>query len=236
MSASSVAAQTLGMLSVVCWSCLYLPQMYENYLRSSTEGLSKKMLLTWTLSGVACVAYFIYKQAIPALAIQFSMMSFGSLLVVGQIFQYNTFRSAGRTDYVKTIAATLALLLFFVGFCVCLLLIFERTKNDIVVAVLGSYLPAFGFALGFVPQIYKTVLTKDGRGYSVGLSLLDSTGCVLATVALFLDGGDRVGCVSYVVIFAFQYFMLLLKCRYPGPLTEVNSHQSFDAAACDALH
>jgi hypothetical protein len=85
--------QALGVLAVICWCCLFIPRLYENYKRSSTQGLSLSMCLLWCLSGIACVAYLIYEDANIALIIQFALMSFGSLLTIGQIFFY---------DYLKT--------------------------------------------------------------------------------------------------------------------------------------
>ena len=215
----AVAVRVLGTVSVLFWSALFLPQLYENYARSSTVGLSQAMCFIWCLSGSACAAYLIYYDENVSLIIQFSLMSFGSLLTMGQIFLYDTFARdlKGRLPYLSAFVATLLLLLFFVGFGAGLLFLFVAAASDTVALLLGSVLPAVGFAAGFFPQIYEIVRTESGRGYSTGLSLLDSTGCVTATVALLLDGGDPVGLVSYVVIFSLQYVMLLLKWRYPGP-------------------
>jgi uncharacterized protein with PQ loop repeat len=212
----SMLIQALGVLAVICWCCLFIPQLYENYKRSSTQGLSLSMCLLWCLSGVACVAYLIYEQEGIALVVQFSLMSFGSLLTIGQIFFYDTFRKDGAADYRRTCSWTFFLLIFFVGIGAALIALFDYTQNEVCVAVLGSILPSIGFAVGFFPQIYEIVKTKNGRGYSAGLSILDSTGSILSIIVLVLDKGNLIGVIPFGVIFILQYFMLFLKLKYPG--------------------
>ena len=238
MSFSFLLSQVLGSLSVVCWSCLFIPQIYDNYKRSSTQGLNLSMCFIWCLSGAACAAYLIYEQESVSLVVQFSLMTFGSLLTMGQIFQYDTFRKDGITDYLKTSLLTLFLLVFYVALAAALLALFDYTKNETCVAVLGSIVPSVGFAVGFFPQIYEIIKTKNARGYSAGLSLLDSTGCALASIALLLNGGDPIGIVSYVVIFVFQYVMLLLKLKFPGSTAgkaAVQSGSTDNKAECELV-
>ncbi len=94
------------------------------------------MCFLWCLSGVACVAYLIYEQEGIALVVQFSLMSFGSLLTIGQIFFYDTFRKDGAADYLKTCSWTFFLLVFFVGISAALIALFDHTQNDVCVAVI----------------------------------------------------------------------------------------------------
>lgn len=233
-SSDALSVRVLGSLAAFCWSVLFVPQLYENYLRSSTTGLSCSMCFIWCLSGASCAAYLIHFSEDISLIIQYVLMTFGSALAIGQILLYDTLRrdSSDRPPYLKASLSTLLLLLFLTGVSASLVSLFSASRDSRVPLALGSILPSFGFAAGFLPQVRDVVVARSAGGYSAGLAVLDCAGCALASAALLLDGGDPVGIISYVVIFALQGVMLILKVRYPSkPTTTSNCESNYSSGS-----
>ena len=42
----------LGSISLYCWIVVFLPQIYENYSRSSSEGLSIEFIIIWLIGDI----------------------------------------------------------------------------------------------------------------------------------------------------------------------------------------
>ncbi|TPX54601.1 hypothetical protein PhCBS80983_g05861 [Powellomyces hirtus] len=56
-----------GYLSILCWLLVFTPQLYHNYKRKSTEGLSLVFILTWLLGDLCSFAGAWINKLLPTL-------------------------------------------------------------------------------------------------------------------------------------------------------------------------
>ncbi|CAI8510009.1 unnamed protein product [Hanseniaspora opuntiae] len=53
----------LGSISLYCWIVVFLPQIYENYSRGSSEGLSIEFIIIWLIGDIFNVLGFCSAKA-----------------------------------------------------------------------------------------------------------------------------------------------------------------------------
>ncbi|KAI8818741.1 uncharacterized protein EV422DRAFT_163282 [Fimicolochytrium jonesii] len=58
----TLSSQIAGYTSLACWLCVFAPQLYENYRRKSTAGLSVGFVAMWLIGDVFSVAGAIMNQ------------------------------------------------------------------------------------------------------------------------------------------------------------------------------
>ncbi len=211
-------ASILGFASVVCWCLLGIPQLIENYHRQDTAGLSLPMFLLWAMGGFLVDAYLLYEHQDISLLIQWNIMAFECVLVCTQIFAYEIFKSTESwyMRWSQAVSVTFIICLFFGGLHVgsWQLYLIVGTETPSIPIIFGSLVPTIILLGGFIPQFIESFRSKDAEAYSTGLSLLDSSGCVLASVALLLDSGPLIALAPYAAVFLFQYCLLGMKYWY----------------------
>jgi hypothetical protein len=149
-----------------------------------------------------------------SLIVQWALMSSGSLVCVLQIYAYEKFKHApsaaqrwGKASLATACWATLCAS-WFVGS----LYLYRANVSDSLPVLFGSTIPTVVLAAGFFPQIWDFHKAQSGEAYSSGLAVLDSVGCVTASIAWIIDQpDDKVALIPYIVIFVLQMTMLSLK-------------------------
>ncbi|XP_064599233.1 solute carrier family 66 member 2-like isoform X2 [Liolophura sinensis] len=85
---NSIYVETLGFMAVFAEAMLGAPQFYRNFQNKSTIGMSKKMVMFWTMGDVFKTLYFILREAPPQFWIC-GMLQVGiDISIFVQVFYY----------------------------------------------------------------------------------------------------------------------------------------------------
>jgi len=87
--------ETLGMVALLVEACLGLPQLFRNFARKSTTGMSVKMVIMWLLGDIGKTIYFVVNANPPQFYICSSLQITIDILILLQVFFYNR-RTASR--------------------------------------------------------------------------------------------------------------------------------------------
>lgn len=212
----SAAVVALGILSVICWCAVFMPQIALNHQRRGAAGLSLSSFLLWAYAGFAVTPYYLYEEGEVALLVQWMTMSVTSLVVVAQIYGYESFSStpSWRRRWAKAAGLTACWTAVFTGWAVGSFYLFRAELDPALPVVFGSTIPTVTIAVGFLPQIWAFHQKQCGKAFSAGLALLDMGGCVFGALAWALDGQEAAGLAAYIVTFGLEIVMLCLKGFY----------------------
>lgn len=103
MTGNDSLSSVLGWISIACWIVVYSPQIYENYLLQSGEGVSLLFVYIWLLGDAFNLAGAIIANLIPTIIILGAYYTACDLILLGQIFYYRRKtqkknRAAGDSD------------------------------------------------------------------------------------------------------------------------------------------
>jgi uncharacterized protein with PQ loop repeat len=196
-----------GIVGSACFALMMVPQAVLNYQRASTVGLSMSLVLLWHGAAVVYVAYTIATRGSPWLLL--SMASFSTLcaLIEAQVYAY------GRHDSTARIIPLAALLA--VGSLVGALVIGEVLRiwlPQSAQLAIGTVLPAFLFAAGFVPQLASFITTQSIEGYSFTVTAFDVVGSAANSTVILLSQGLAasawLACAPFLAIIAMHVVLI----------------------------
>ena len=101
-SAEGIIIDVLSFASLVLVITPLIPQVYHNYKRQSTEGLSTYMLVFFLLGGLAPAAYYVYSDQPILLTASWFGFSLISILIICQIRYYQTQTDRSRDKGITT--------------------------------------------------------------------------------------------------------------------------------------
>jgi len=78
----------LGWISIACWIVVYSPQVYENYLLQSGEGLSVLFVVIWLLGDLTNLTGAILAGLLPTVIIVAAYYSASDSILLCQIYYY----------------------------------------------------------------------------------------------------------------------------------------------------
>ncbi|KAJ8520712.1 hypothetical protein ONZ45_g2506 [Pleurotus djamor] len=97
-SAGDTLSSILGWVSIACWIVVYSPQVYENYILQSGEGLSVAFVVVWLLGDLCNLVGAAIAGLLPTviiLAVYYTLCD-STLLV--QIYYYRWKKSSGNSS------------------------------------------------------------------------------------------------------------------------------------------
>lgn len=80
---SQAISGIMGSISIACWIIVFTPQLYENFRRQSSEGLSLTFVVLWLLGDIFNVLGSVLQGVLPtmlALAIYYTLADIGLLI------------------------------------------------------------------------------------------------------------------------------------------------------------
>ncbi|KAF9267354.1 PQ-loop-domain-containing protein [Marasmius fiardii PR-910] len=77
-----------GWVSIACWVVVYTPQIYENYVLQSGEGLSVLFVLIWLAGDLFNVLGAIIANLLPTMVILGLYYTVCDVILLGQIYYY----------------------------------------------------------------------------------------------------------------------------------------------------
>lgn len=87
----------MGSVSISFWIIVFMPQIYENYYRKSSEGLSLLFVVLWLAGDVFNVLGAVLQHVLPTMIILAIYYTAADLVLLGQIFLYG---DGKNIDYV----------------------------------------------------------------------------------------------------------------------------------------
>lgn len=192
------------------------PQLVSNFRRKSVEGLSLATIVLWHLASALTTGYLIDSQEVLSLICAFSILTFNLVLVEAQFVMYSKAPQEQNTRD-RTWSGVLASAL---GISAAIMVVCATWWACAVAYAwprifLGSILPSVLYAIGFFPQIFEIVSSRNADGISLGLITLDMCGCISGLVAVSLTSGDAGAAVVFVVNIFFHSVLIVLKvCIY----------------------
>lgn len=95
----------LGSISIACWLVVFLPQIFENFRRSSADGLSVPFIVIWLLGDVFNIVGAILQKVLPTMTILAVYYTLADVVLLGQCLWYkgwtlkdNVAKSRGGND------------------------------------------------------------------------------------------------------------------------------------------
>uniref|UniRef100_A0A914DX07 Solute carrier family 66 member 2 n=1 Tax=Acrobeloides nanus TaxID=290746 RepID=A0A914DX07_9BILA len=98
--------ETLGMVALFTEACLGLPQLFRNFTRRSTQGMSVKMVSMWLIGDLGKTAYFLWRSSPAQFWICSSLQITIDILILCQVYFYGR-RTSRIPTYVPPTAAKL---------------------------------------------------------------------------------------------------------------------------------
>ena len=88
---ASSTKYTCSSISIACWVVVFSPQIFENFRRSSADGLSVIFVIVWLLGDVFNVIGAVLQGVIPTMTILAVYYTLADIVLLGQCFYYRGF-------------------------------------------------------------------------------------------------------------------------------------------------
>ncbi|EGV66810.1 PQ-loop-domain-containing protein, partial [Yamadazyma tenuis ATCC 10573] len=88
LNAQAVSGIT-GSISIACWIIVFAPQIYENFTRKSSEGLSLMFIILWLAGDLFNVLGSILQGVLPTMIILAIYYTFADIVLLWQCLNYN---------------------------------------------------------------------------------------------------------------------------------------------------
>eukprot|EP00927_Polykrikos_kofoidii_P020099 TRINITY_DN19477_c0_g1_i1.p1 TRINITY_DN19477_c0_g1~~TRINITY_DN19477_c0_g1_i1.p1 ORF type:complete len:296 (-),score=51.75 TRINITY_DN19477_c0_g1_i1:249-1136(-) len=184
---SSWLAAALGVVSIVCYFLMLLPQILLNLRRVSTEGLAAGLIVLWSVSCTAVGAYYAAQPGISPWVVASQLaLALSCAFVEGQIIAYRrTYSKALHRISVLAVAFLAASLATGVWFAI--VYIISRFCPPAFGMIIGVVLPSVAAAVSFFPQLQLFFSLWSIEGYSFTVSAVDSLACGSSALVIFIE-------------------------------------------------
>ncbi|KAJ2974909.1 hypothetical protein NQ176_g5809 [Zarea fungicola] len=214
---NAVVANVFGTLGAVLWSLQLLPQIWKNWRRHDSKGLSSAFFLSWAIAGVPLGVYNIADAFNVALQIQPNILILLSLCTWCQCKYYGEKWPLSKAALCSTaIAAVLAGA--EVGLVFALRVARDRGQDwaSILMAIIAAVLLAGGVLRHYI-DMYRT---RSDAGISLKFAVLDLSGDIASLVSVIFQPTLKIyGLVIYGtelaiwigLVFIVIYFRLIAR-------------------------
>ncbi|GAA5979087.1 hypothetical protein JCM10908_002800 [Rhodotorula pacifica] len=203
-----VAEQVCGWIGTILWCIQLIPQVWMNYRRKTTAGLSGAMCATWALSGVTLGVYAIGENINIPIIVQ--PHCYGSLCAV--MLCQKLYYDKGRS-WKTAVAAFLAYAVAAAGFEVAMVFASRHVEHNGSngLTMTWGILSSVFLTVGFIPQLYEIYLAKEVAGLSYLFLFLDSSGAVFSILSLaFKSKLDIIALVGYIAVLVLEILIVVL--------------------------
>ncbi|OAD02074.1 hypothetical protein MUCCIDRAFT_121426, partial [Mucor lusitanicus CBS 277.49] len=202
---SDLFAKLFGYFSIGCWIVVFTPQLYENYTRKNTDGVSIQFLSFWILGDILNLFGIILENLLFTMLLLALYYLFADCLLMGQVIYYRTVypqrhieevvqssrtRTIVRLFFASSIVSWTALMvgsaLFFFGP--------GQHKVDMSQWHLIPQLLGWGSAILYcvsrIPQIMQNFRNESVEGLSLPMFVFSVVGNVTYCVSIVLESTD----------------------------------------------
>ena len=222
----TAAVDVLSVVGLLLFMLVLSPQVWLNYRKGSTEGLSKGMLLLFLLGALTPGTYYLYSHEPVALTAAWVGFAVLDIVVLTQMWYYDEERRRTWSDALR-LRGCVAEFVFYIALSVLLsaltyllFLLTGPSSSPVVAAIprlFGYVLPAALTIAGYVVQIRLIVQERSAEGVSPGFIVMDLVGCSASIAAIALNDFDGAAVAPLVTVIACQLCMAALYFVYPPP-------------------
>ncbi|KAI3320966.1 PQ loop repeat protein-like protein [Xylariaceae sp. AK1471] len=178
---NSIAANVFGTLGAVLWSLQLLPQIWKNWRRHDSKGLSPLFFLSWAIAGVPLGVYNIAEAFNIALQIQPNILIFLSLTTWSQCMYYGQKWSLKKVFLFST---SFAVLLGGIETGLVFAVKIARDRGDEWVPILFSVLATVLLVAGVLRHYVDMFRLRSDAGLSLKFAILDASGDVASLLSV----------------------------------------------------
>ncbi|CAO3582053.1 unnamed protein product [Absidia cylindrospora] len=229
----NLVEQVTGYFGLVLWSFQMAPQVYKNYRRGLTEGVSPWTMLIWIFSGCTLANYNISLGVAIPFIVQPHLFYFICAMCLAQELYYGHGWSKSKSWmlYIGT-------LVIMGGIEVGLIFAYKRAEldqNDRAIEFFGV-LPVVTILFGFLPQYWDIFRHHRVEGVSHVFLFMDFFGSLFSTISLaYRPNIDILSLVNYIGIAVFDVGIFVLYYIFQwyngniGKANDTDSEKDFDA-------
>ncbi|GAA5974147.1 hypothetical protein JCM11641_003464 [Rhodosporidiobolus odoratus] len=203
MASAQVAEQVFGWLGTILWCIQLFPQVYLNFRRKTTQGLSPLLFVSWVISGAALGVYAIAQNINIPIIVQ--PHCYGSLcaFIICQILHYDR----GYKWYSAYLGGFATYAVVCAGFEVGMVYACragEKVGNSGGTMFFGI-LSDITLTAGFLPQFVEIYKLQEVVGLSYIFLAMDSMGALFSILSLVfkdekLDATALAGYVAVIIL------------------------------------
>ncbi|GAO50407.1 hypothetical protein G7K_4533-t1 [Saitoella complicata NRRL Y-17804] len=200
------AANVLGTIGTVCWCVQLVPQIWTNWRRKSTTGLSPWMLMLWAVAAPPYGIYAIVQQLNIPLQIQPQLFGILSLITWAQCLHYEN-KVAAWNCWVYTIVLSVLFGGIEAGCIVGLRIPYDDgvTWPITLIGVIAVVLIVAGLCPPYI-DIWKH---RSVRGISFYFLSIDMSGALFSFLSLVFQTFDILAAVNYILVFVMEIGIIL---------------------------
>lgn len=97
-----VLSGVTGSISLACWIIVFTPQLYENYTRKSSEGLSLAFVVIWLLGDLFNAAGALLQHVLPTMTVLALYYTAADIVLLWQCLVYGTNGRPAESQPIQT--------------------------------------------------------------------------------------------------------------------------------------
>jgi len=97
MTDTDVLSSAFGWVSIACWIVVYVPQIYENYVLKSGEGLSVLFIAIWLLGDIFNIIGALMAHLLPTVVILAVYYMGCDIVALSQVYYYRWYYPVNKT-------------------------------------------------------------------------------------------------------------------------------------------
>ena len=213
MPASALWENIFATISLICWSIHLVPQVWLNFKRKSTAGMSVEMVGCWYTGSMLLNPFGLYRELAIPLIIQSHTFSFFAMTCVLQHYWYDGALRPFKIKYPPAPeetrprhwrAATIAFLItafYWVGVELGVLMALRASNSEVLIACIALTPLVFSVS-GIISQVVASIRQKSTHGLSKFALWLDFAGGVTGVLSLFFREGpfDYLAAGIYITV------------------------------------
>lgn len=94
----SIISGVTGCVSIACWIIVFTPQLYENWRRKSSDGLSMAFVVIWLLGDIFNVIGAILQKVLPTMIILAVYYTLADIVLFFQCIVYGKGKAVGSDE------------------------------------------------------------------------------------------------------------------------------------------
>ena len=247
MAESVIAENVFGTISLILWSVQLLPQIWLNYKRKSTAGMSLEMMVLWYVGSILLNPYYLFIGINIPLIIQAHCFSLLSMTCVLQHYYYDGVTRPFARKHPPAddeqrprhvVASGVCFLLLganWIGIEIGILKALELTHSEVLKGFCAFIPVAFGI-LGVLLQVIACLRHKSTEGLSLIFLWLDFCGAIMGIFSLFFKSGPfdfqaagifiAVACGNTVLLVMDAYFRRTSKSKLRHSESEISLEET----------
>eukprot|EP00931_Biecheleriopsis_adriatica_P067818 TRINITY_DN41887_c0_g1_i1.p1 TRINITY_DN41887_c0_g1~~TRINITY_DN41887_c0_g1_i1.p1 ORF type:complete len:283 (+),score=50.81 TRINITY_DN41887_c0_g1_i1:89-850(+) len=227
-------SQIFGVIGTIGFMLMMTPQVVENAINKSTEGLSMGLILMWHAAALLSCAFFLCSDNGFFMVLSMGAFALCCSIIEGQAVGYRQSVKESHPGGSKSIIVAVSLVAVVLSIAMVAAAVMFFMAVPSAKLKLGDVTPSILLGAGFLPQYYAFCSSWSIKGYSFGVTALDVIGSMANTLVLFsppnVDFAQAASdAAPFVVIICFHAGLvtlaIIIKCSSKA---EAGDYQNMD--------